>query len=57
LDQDLAEMKDPGSGGVTPSPAEGEIFLARVLAPGSAQALLISASCYEAHGSWDIATI
>jgi hypothetical protein len=50
-------MKDPGSGGVTPSPAEGEIFLARVLAPGSAQALLISASCYEAHGSWDIATI
>lgn len=29
-DQDLGEMKDQGSGGVTPSPAEGEISLAHV---------------------------
>jgi hypothetical protein len=28
LVQDLGEMKDQGSGGVTPSPAEGEVFLA-----------------------------
>jgi len=26
--QDLGEMKDQGSDGVTPSPAEGEVFLA-----------------------------
>ena len=31
LVQDLGEMKDQGSGGVTPSPAEGEAFLALVL--------------------------
>lgn len=27
LVQDLVEMKDQGSGGVTPSPAEGEVSL------------------------------